>query len=72
MVMANPTAKKYQAYLLRLWRESSQQTWRAMLEDPHTGDQRAFATLEQLFTYLQQQTQVTPAKGDKHDSPKRN
>jgi len=70
--MANPTAKKYQAYLLRLWRESSQQPWRAMLEDPHTGDQHGFATLEQLFAFLQQQTQAMPATGDEHDPPERN
>ncbi|MCE7985022.1 MAG: hypothetical protein DYG89_27930 [Caldilinea sp. CFX5] len=46
----------YHAYLLRLWRVETQHTgaatWRASLEDPHTGLRLGFATLEQLFAYL--------------------
>jgi hypothetical protein len=44
----------YQSYLLRLWPTTSQGgvTWRAMLEDPHTGERQGFASLEELFTYL--------------------
>jgi hypothetical protein len=41
----------YQAYLLRLWR-TAERHCRATLEDPHTGEQRAFATLDQLAAYL--------------------
>jgi hypothetical protein len=49
---------QYAAYLLRLWRVESAgtYTWRASLEDPHTGKQRGFADLESLFVYLSGQT----------------
>lgn len=64
----------YRAYLLRLWRGTDTQ-WRASLDDPHTGERRAFATLEQLSEYLAQVTrsgfapldreeQVPPGKAD--------
>jgi len=46
----------YRAYLLRFWREGAESPWRASLENPHTGEQRGFANLEQLFAYLQEQT----------------
>jgi hypothetical protein len=45
----------YRAYLLRLWRETDTR-WRASLEDPHTSERRAFATLEQLLEFLAQET----------------
>jgi len=44
----------YRAYLLRLWR-TPEARWRASLDDPHTGEQRAFATLAQLVAYLEQE-----------------
>jgi hypothetical protein len=44
----------YQAYLLRLWREEADLPFRAMLEDPHTGQRHGFANLAQLVTFLQQ------------------
>lgn len=46
----------YRAYLLRLWRATDAQ-WRAALEDPHTGERRAFASLEKLAQYLISATQ---------------
>jgi len=46
----------YQAYLLRLWWDGEQQPWRALLENPYTGERHGFASLEQLFVYLQEQT----------------
>lgn len=53
MATTQPT---YHAYLLRLWRadrhHTGPATWRASLEDPHTGLRLGFATLEQLFAYL--------------------
>jgi hypothetical protein len=50
----------YQSYLLRLWRTTSQgrSTWHASLELPHTGERRGFASLEQLYAFLEQQTQA--------------
>lgn len=43
----------YQSYLLRLWRVNGEPvTWRATLEDPQTGESRAFARLDDLCAYL--------------------
>lgn len=57
-------ARGYIAYLLRLWRESGVGPghWRASLQDPESGERIGFATLEQLFSYLRQQT-ADPSKG---------
>jgi hypothetical protein len=48
----------YRSYLLRLWqaREEADLTWRAMLADVKTGEQRGFASLEELMAYLRQVT----------------
>lgn len=44
----------YVSYLLRLWRESGQKaTWRASLEDPVTGERLGFASVDELFDFLQ-------------------
>jgi hypothetical protein len=44
---------------LRLWQTGSveQQVWRASLEHVPTGERLGFATLEQLFVFLIQQTE---------------
>ncbi len=47
--------RNYHAFLLRLWRESDHDPWRALLEDPHTGERLGFANVGQLFTYLSRQ-----------------
>jgi hypothetical protein len=48
----------YRAYLLRLWQASSNDhtVWRASLENPHTGERHAFATLDALFVFLGAET----------------
>jgi hypothetical protein len=48
----------YVSYLLRLWRVrvGGQETWRASLENPHTGQRLAFVGLGELFSYLQEHT----------------
>jgi hypothetical protein len=48
--------KSYRAYLLRLWCAADAE-WRASLEDPHTGQRRAFATLDKLVDFLVAVTQ---------------
>ncbi|MBI5566133.1 MAG: hypothetical protein HY870_14650 [Chloroflexi bacterium] len=48
----------YFSYLLRLWREGDAVPWRASLEDPHTGQRRNFARLQDLFKVLEEETQV--------------
>lgn len=45
----------YHAYLIRLWRDDQHEPWRAELVSPHTGEERRFATPEQLFCYVQEQ-----------------
>lgn len=63
----------YLSYLLRLWRvENHEQipgadktTWRASLESAHTGEKRTFASLSDLFDFLQDQTDALPScQGD--------
>jgi hypothetical protein len=41
-----------------LWRTGSEESavWRALLENPYTGERRGFAGLKDLFVYLQAQT----------------
>ena len=55
---------RYKAFLLRLWREGETDTWRAMLEDPHSGERIGFADLGRLFAFLTQET----AEDDGDDS----
>jgi hypothetical protein len=44
---------EYRAYLLRLWREGNNENgWRASLEDPHSGHLMRFATVQQLYQFL--------------------
>jgi hypothetical protein len=40
-----------------LWRTGSEENaiWRALLENPYTGERRGFAGLKDLFVYLQAQ-----------------
>ena len=62
------------SYMLRLWREGDSEqeaTWRASLESPHTGERKSFATLTDLFAFLEQETrhrardQTTPNGDEK-------
>ncbi|MGD8793689.1 MAG: hypothetical protein PVF47_14135 [Anaerolineae bacterium] len=48
----------YVAYLLRLWQveEGEHAPWRASLESPQTGTRQGFASLVDLFTFLEKQT----------------
>ena len=47
----------YISYLLRLWqiRSTGELVWRASLESPHTGKRRGFASLADLFTFLEKE-----------------
>jgi hypothetical protein len=48
---------RYCAYLLRCWQEQSLSlaAWRFSLEDPHSGERRAFATFEALVAFLEKE-----------------
>ncbi len=54
--------KHYAAFLLRLWNlgDGESLSWRASLEDPHTGQQQAFSSLGELVTFLQAYIQQPP------------
>lgn len=56
------TERDYEAYLLRLWRVNSKgkTTWRASVESARTGERQGFASLDDLFHYLRQQTGAAP------------
>ena len=53
----------YVSYMLRMWRDSSDQgagsmeegPWRASLQSPRSGKRVAFAGLEELFCFLRRQ-----------------
>jgi hypothetical protein len=55
---------EYLCYLLRLWRENDSvgahgvetALWRASLERPQVGDRQGFASLEELFAFLRNET----------------
>jgi hypothetical protein len=57
----------YLSYLLRLWRVSGdggshhiekKAVWRAYLESSRTGERKVFASLDDLFDFLREQTAV--------------
>jgi len=51
----------YLAYMLRLWRvdDDPRLVWRASVESPHSGERRAFANLQDLFSFLHERTEIT-------------
>lgn len=54
---------KYLSYLLRLWEvcaSGGDEAWRASVESVQCGTKVAFATLDELLAFLQQQTQPEP------------
>ena len=63
----------YRSYLLRLWetKSSGERVWRASLQDPHTEECKGFASLTDLFTFLEQEIgerapgQTTPNADEK-------
>jgi hypothetical protein len=44
--------EQYVAYMLRFRRDDATKPWRAMLANPHTGEQHNFAELEKLCQFL--------------------
>lgn len=66
------TQKDYLAYLMRLWRsgEGDEKTWRALLESPGSRERQGFACLQDLFDFIQAQTQNYESAAQ--DSQRRN
>ena len=56
-----PTLTNYTAYLVRLWQDSQQGPWRASAQSVHTGERVLFASLAELFAFLEGQTLDGPA-----------
>ena len=57
----------YLAFLLRIWRvgaaEGERAIWRASLENPHTGEVRAFGSLAALVAFLEEAIGGQPPTG---------
>lgn len=64
----------YLSYLLRLWQSGRKDKaiWRASLENPMIGERLSFTNLQDLFTFLEAQTDSAASrefkmdKGDEH------
>jgi hypothetical protein len=52
---SSPEPTNYHAYLLRLWRDGSQQPWRASLHCSTTDVLHHFADVSHLIAFLQDQ-----------------
>jgi hypothetical protein len=65
--------RPYLAYLLRLWqvRDEGQTGWRASVENVHTGERLGFASLTELWAFLEKeigeaaQSQVVADRGER-------
>ena len=55
------TPTNYTAYLVRLWQDSGQGPWRASAQSVQTGERVLFASLAELFAFLEGQTLGRPA-----------
>jgi hypothetical protein len=58
MQLVHEEPPRYHAYMLRMWEMRSERPtqpsiWRFSLEDPETGQKRAFADLQSLTGFLQ-------------------
>jgi hypothetical protein len=60
--------RRYVSYMLRLWevRSNDGLIWRASLERANTGERRGFASLVDLYAFLEQVT--ASANEDRPDS----
>ena len=60
----------YYAYLLRIWREGVPYHWRALLEDPSSGERLGFDSVQALIDFLVAQTQEVDGNQDQVYSSK--
>jgi hypothetical protein len=54
---------EYRGYLLRLWREGPEAPWRAHLRSIATGQEHRLSSLEALFAFLEQETEIDALPG---------
>jgi hypothetical protein len=60
---SQPTRDKspaYAAYLVRLWQDGQAGQWRASAQSVQTGEKTLFASLSELFMFLESQTAAHP------------
>jgi hypothetical protein len=50
----------YRSYLLRIWRDDAFSPWRALVQNPATGERHAFSSLAQLYAFLEHQAAAEP------------
>jgi hypothetical protein len=48
---------RYQAYLVRLWQDTTDTPWRALARNAEDGEECRFATVEHLFLFLHRRTE---------------
>lgn len=51
-----PQTSEQHAYLVRLWRDSAREPWRASAKQVSTGREFHFVSPEKLFLFLHEQT----------------
>lgn len=67
--------RRYQSYLLRVWQDSSGSLdppqWRASLERPQGGERLGFASMKDLFAFLEDETRPSlPGSQDSEEEGK--
>ena len=75
----NKERPEYLSYLLRLWRENDDQeahgveaaVWRASLERPQTRERRGFASLVDLFAFLEKETKSSTPGPERPEEERR-
>ena len=60
--MKKHLGRNYLAYILRLWDEGEETTWRATLENPQNGKRYAFSDLKKLYAFLEVRTGINKIK----------
>ncbi|MCJ7548705.1 MAG: hypothetical protein MUQ30_03380 [Anaerolineae bacterium] len=60
---------RYLSYLMRLWQtgDKGNAIWRASLECPKSGERLSFASLEELFAFVE--AQIAADRGAKGGTP---
>jgi hypothetical protein len=53
----------YHSFMVRLWQDELQMPWRASAQSVQTGETICFADLENLFAFLQAQTEPSSQQG---------
>lgn len=57
------TSRRYQAFLLRIWRDDEATAWRIQIENLHTHEVVGFPSLEKLKLFLDEQFPVQEGGG---------